>query len=166
MPKQSVCDFLRISKVTDINAREGELVWYNERKGYGFFRIGNTEVFLHRSTFDRFGLVRLLTGDKVTVSLTVNEHGEVIQDLLRVDSYINLAPPAASEPEDGELRAVVKFFNDIRGYGFVTAEDVFVHSRVLNDCGVHSLMQGQKLLIKVDDAGKGPQVQAVRLLNE
>jgi len=125
---------------------------------------------LHRSTLDRFGLVRLLTGDEVTVSLTVNEHGEVIQDLLRVDRPINPAPPAASEPEDGELRAVVKFFNDIRGYGFVTAEDiaedVFVHSRVLNDCGVHSLMQGQKLLIKVDDAGKGPQVQAVRLLNE
>jgi len=46
------------------------------------------------------------------------------------------------------------------------AEDVFVHSRVLNDCGVHSLMQGQKLLIKIDDAGKGPQVQAVRLLDE
>lgn len=156
--------------MTDINVSEGELVWYNERKGYGFVRIGDTEVFLHRSTLDRFGLVRLLTGDKVTVSLTVNERGEVIQDLLRVDRPINPAPPAASEPEDGELRAVVKFFNDIRGYGFVTAEDiaedVFVHSRVLNDCGVHSLMQGQKLLIKVDDAGKGPQVQAVRLLNE
>ena len=156
--------------MTDINVSEGELVWYNERKGYGFIRIGDTEVFLHRSTLDRFGLVRLLTGDEVTVSLTVNEHGEVIQDLLRVDRPINPAPPAASEPEAGELRAVVKFFNDIRGYGFVTAEDiaedVFVHSRVLNDCGVHSLMQGQKLLIKVDDAGKGPQVQAVRLLNE
>ncbi|MBL6673660.1 MAG: CspA family cold shock protein [Candidatus Puniceispirillum sp.] len=156
--------------MTDINVSEGELVWYNERKGYGFIRIGDTEVFLHRSTLDRFGLVRLLTGDEVTVSLTVNEHGEVIQDLLRVDRPINPAPPAASEPKDGELRAVVKFFNDIRGYGFVTAEDiaedVFVHSRVLNDCGVHSLMQGQKLLIKVDDAGKGPQVQAVRLLNE
>ena len=65
---------------------------------------------------------------------------------------------------------MVKFFNDIRGYGFVTvediAEDVFVHSRVLNDCGVHFLMPGQKLLLKVDDAGKRPQVQAVRLLNE
>lgn len=170
MPKHDVNDCLRILTVTDINVSEGELVWYNERKGYGFVRIGDTEVFLHRSTLDRFGLVRLLTGDKVTVSLTVNEHGEVIQDLLRVDRPINPAPPAASEPEDGELRAVVKFFNDIRGYGFVTAEDiaedVFVHSRVLNDCGVHSLMQGQKLLIKVDDAGKGPQVQAVRLLNE
>ena len=156
--------------MTDINVKERELVWYNERKGYGFVKIGDTEVFLHRSTVDRLGLARLLTGDKVTVSLTVNEHGKVIQDLLRVDRPINPAPPAASEPEDGELRAVVKFFNDIRGYGFVTAEDiaedVFVHSRVLNDCGVHSLMQGQKLLIKVDDAGKGPQVQAVRLLNE
>ena len=156
--------------VTDINVKDGELVWYNERKGYGFVKIDDTEVFLHRSTLDRFGLVRLLTGDKVTVSLTVNKHGEVIQDLLLVDRPVNPAPPAASEPADGEMRAVVKFFNDIRGYGFVTAEDiaedVFVHSRVLNDCGFHSLIQGQKLLIKVDDAGKGPQVQAVRLLNE
>ena len=156
--------------MTEINVKEGELVWYNERKGYGFVKINDTEVFLHRSTLDRFGLVRLLKGDRVTVSLTVNEHGEVIQDLLRVDRPVNPAPPAASEPADGEMRAVVKFFNDIRGYGFVTAEDiaedVFVHSRVLNDCGFHSLIQGQKLLIKVDDAGKGPQVQAVRLLNE
>ena len=156
--------------MTDINVKDGELVWYNERKGYGFVKIDDTEVFLHRSTLDRFGLVRLLKGDRVTVSLTVNEHGEVIQDLLRVDRPVNPAPPAASEPADGEMRAVVKFFNDIRGYGFVTAEDiaedVFVHSHVLNDCGSHSLIQGQKLLIKVDDAGKGPQVQAVRLLNE
>ena len=68
--------------------------------------------------------------------------------------------------KDGEL----VWYNERKGYGFVTAEDiaedVFVHSRVLNDCGFHSLIQGQKLLIKVDDAGKGPQVQAVRLLNE
>ena len=170
MPKQGVNDCLRIFTVTDINVSEGELVWYNERKGYGFVRIGDTEVFLHRSTLDRFGLVRLLTGDKVMVSLPVNEHGEVVQDLLSVDRPINPAPSAAAEPDNGELRAVVKFFNDIWGCRFVTAEDiaedVFVHSRVLNDCGVHSLMQGQKLLIKVDDAGKGPQVQAVRLLNE
>ena len=87
-----------------------------------------------------------------------------------MDRPVIPVPPAASKPADSEMRAVVKFFNDIRGYGFVTAEDiaedVFVHSRVLNDCGFHSLIQCQKLLIKVDDAGKGPQVQAVRLLNE
>ena len=46
------------------------------------------------------------------------------------------------------------------------AEDVFVYTRVLNNCGVHSLIEGQKLLIKIDDAGKGPKAQAFRLLNE
>ena len=125
---------------------------------------------MHRSTLNRFGLARWLEGDRVTVSLTVDEHGEVIQDLLRVDRLLNAVPPAASEPADGEMRAVVKSFNDIRCYGFVTAEDiaedVFVHSRVLNDCGFHSLIQGQKLLINADDAGKGPQVHAVWLRNE
>ena len=76
--------------MTEINVNEGELIWYNAREGYGFVKIDDTEVFLHRSTLDRFGLVCLLKGDRVTVSLTVNEHGE-------------------------EIRAVVKFFNDIRG---------------------------------------------------
>ena len=139
---------------SDLEVSEGQLVWYNERKGYGFVRIGDEEVFLHRSTLDRFGLVRLLNGDHVTVSLSTNEHGRVIKDLLSVRRAVIPEPPAASEPEEGEVRAVVKFFNDLRGYGFVTTdnaeEDVFVHSRVLNDCGFHSLVQGQKLLVKVD----------------
>ena len=80
------------------------------------------------------------------------------------------SPPAVAELGEDEVRAVVKFFNDLRGYGFVTAdeleEDVFVYSRVLNGCGFHSLMQGQKLLVKVDDSGRRPKVQAVRLLQE
>ena len=46
--------------MTEINVKEGELVWYNERKGYGFVKINDTEVFLHRSTLERFDLVRLL----------------------------------------------------------------------------------------------------------
>ena len=156
--------------MTDKEVKGGEVIWYNERKGYGFVKIDDTEVFLHRSTLDRFGLIRLLTGDQITVSLSTNEHGEVIQDLLTVNRPANPTPPGASQPDEDEMRAVVKFFNDIRGYGFVTAEDmsedVFVHSRVLNDCGFHSLVQGQKLLIRIDDSGRGPQVQAVRLLND
>ena len=156
--------------VGETEVSQGSLVWYNERKGYGFVRIGEEEVFLHRSTLDRFGLVRLLTGDQVTVSLSSNEHGRVIKDLLSVERPLNPAPPVATEPDEGEVRAVVKFFNDLRGYGFVTAddmdEDVFVHSRVLNDCGFHSLIQGQKLLVKVDNSTRGLQVNSVRLLAE
>ena len=154
----------------NVEVNKGKLVWYNERKGYWFVRIGDEEVFLHRSTLDRFGLVRLLTGDVVTVSLSTNEHGWVIRDLLSFERPLTPAPPAASEPEDGEVRAVLKFFNDLRRYGTVTAdnldEDVFVHSRVLNDCGFHSLMQGQKLLVRVDNSTHGLQLNSVRLLSE
>ena len=68
------------------------------------------------------------------------------------------------------MRAVVKFFNDLRGYGFVTTdsaeEDVFVHSRVLNDCGCHSLVQRQKLLVKFDSSSRGLQVNSVQLLSD
>ena len=124
--------------MTENEVKNDEVIWYNERKGYGFVKIESAEVFLHRSTIDRFGLIRLLTGDQVSVSLATNEHGQGIQDLLTIERSANPAPPTASEPDEGEMRAVVKFYNDIRGYGFVTAEDlnedVFVHSRVLNDC--------------------------------
>ena len=64
--------------MTDKEVKGGEVIWYNERKGYGFVKIDDTEVFLHRSALDRFGLIRLLTGDQITVSLSTNEHGEVI----------------------------------------------------------------------------------------
>ena len=52
--------------------KNGEVIWHNERKGYGFVKIDIAEVFLHRSTIDRFGLIRLLTGDQVSVSLATN----------------------------------------------------------------------------------------------
>ena len=70
------------------------------------------------------------------------------------------------EVREGELI----WLNDLRGYGFVTADDleeyVFAYSRVLNDCGFHLLTQDQKLQVSVDDSGRAPQVQAVRLLQE
>ena len=54
--------------MTENEAKNGEVIWYNERKGYGFVKIDSAEVFLHRSTLDRFGLIRLLTGDQVSGS--------------------------------------------------------------------------------------------------
>ena len=122
--------------MTESEPRIGEVIWYNERKGGGFVKIDNAEVFIHHSTLYRFGLIHQLTGGQVSVSLATN----------------------ASKPDEGETRAMVKSFNNIRGYGFVTAKDlnehVFDHSQVLNDCGFHSLMKEQKLLIQINDSGR------------
>ena len=101
--------------MTENEVKNGEAIWYKERKGYGFVKTDSAEVFLHRSTLDRFGLIRLLTGDQVSVFLATNEHGRVIQDFLNIERPANPAPSAASEPDEGEMRAVFKFFNDIRG---------------------------------------------------
>ena len=118
--------------VIESEVRIGEVIWYNERKGDGFVKIDNAEVFIRLSTLYRFGLIHQLTGDQVSVYLAINEHGQAIQDFLMIERPANPAPPTASEPDEGEMRAIVKSFNDIRGYGFVTAKDlnehIFVHS--------------------------------------
>jgi len=103
---------------TESEVQIGEVIWYDERKGGGVIKIANNKVFIHYSTSYRFGLTHQLTGDHVSVFLATNKHGQAIQDLLTIEQPANPATPPASEPDEGETRALVKSSNDIRGYGF------------------------------------------------
>ncbi len=54
----------------------------------------------------------------------------------------------------------VKWFNNQKGYGFITDEagkDVFVHYSGLNMEGFKTLEEGQKVEFDVTDGEKGPQ---------
>ena len=117
--------------MTESEVRIGEAIWCNERKGDSFVKIDNAEVFIHHSTLYRFGLIHQLTGGQISVSLATKKLGQAIQDLLTIERTANPAPPTASKPNEGEMRAMIKSFNDIRAYGFGTTqdlnEDVFVH---------------------------------------
>jgi cold shock protein len=63
---------------------------------------------------------------------------------------------------------VVKFFNTERGYGFIKpddgARDVFVHITAVEQAGMKSLNEGQRISFDVepDKKGKGP--KAVNLV--
>ena len=61
---------------------------------------------------------------------------------------------------------VVKWFNDAKGYGFVTPDgggkDVFVHHTAVQMEGFRSLAEGQKVEFEVTDGPKGPQASNVR----
>jgi len=63
---------------------------------------------------------------------------------------------------------VVKFFNTERGYGFIKpddgARDVFVHITAVEQAGLKSLNEGQRISFDVepDKKGKGP--KAVNLV--
>ena len=64
------------------------------------------------------------------------------------------------------MRGTVKWFNDQKGYGFITpeeGEDVFVHFSSISSTGYRSLTEGQAVEFEVTQGQKGPQAANVRL---
>ena len=62
----------------------------------------------------------------------------------------------------------VKWFNAVKGYGFLARDDggeVFVHQSALNGNGTHALDEGQRVEFIVAESQKGLQAQEVVLLD-
>jgi CspA family cold shock protein len=62
------------------------------------------------------------------------------------------------------LVGTVKWFNDAKGYGFITREgerDVFVHFRAIQGEGRRTLKEGQQVQFTIGEGQKGPQAENV-----
>jgi CspA family cold shock protein len=60
---------------------------------------------------------------------------------------------------------IVKWFDEKKGYGFITVEDgkdVFVHFSAIEGGGFRTLREGQSVTLEVTQGQKGPQAQNVR----
>ncbi len=65
------------------------------------------------------------------------------------------------------MKGTVKWFNNQKGYGFISDEDgndVFVHYSGLNMEGFKSLDEGQEVEYDVTEGAKGPQAVNVTKL--
>ena len=65
-------------------------------------------------------------------------------------------------------QGTVKWFNESKGYGFITAEegkDVFVHYSAIQGEGFKTLNEGQKVSFDVISGEKGPQAANVEKLS-
>lgn len=89
--------------------QQGEVVWYNDRRGYGFVSIGEDEIFIHRSALERFGLLYLHTGDKLTIEVGINNDGPAILEIRSVEREAPDSLPSDTSLRDNELRGIVKF---------------------------------------------------------
>ena len=61
-------------------------------------------------------------------------------------------------------QGTVKWFNDAKGYGFITREsgdDVFVHHSDINAQGFKSLAEGERVSFDVAQGPKGSQAKNV-----
>lgn len=64
-------------------------------------------------------------------------------------------------------KGTVKWFNNQKGYGFITAEDgkdVFVHFSGLNMEGFKTLEEGASVEFDITDSAKGPQAVNVEVV--
>jgi cold shock protein len=65
-------------------------------------------------------------------------------------------------------KGIVKWFNNVRGYGFITrqesSEDIFVHYRNIRAEGYRSLTEGQNVDFVLQKGDKGLQADDVVLL--
>lgn len=65
------------------------------------------------------------------------------------------------------MNGTVKWFNDSKGFGFITpadgGKDVFVHHSAIQGSGFKSLADGQAVTFEVQQGPKGPAAANVRV---
>ena len=58
------------------------------------------------------------------------------------------------------VTGTVKWFNDAKGFGFITPEsggkDVFVHHTAIKAQGFRSLAEGERVEFSIEEGAKGP----------
>jgi len=161
----------------------GTVKWFNAVKGFGFVSPsdGAADVFLHLSCLRDAGYDTAEEGASIVCEATRRPKGMQAVRVIQMDAapagQSVKRPPRPAFGGGGEraaplaiggfVDASVKWFNPIKGYGFLASnevsQDIFVHIEVLRRVGVAELQPGQAVRVRIGDGPKGPQVAEIEL---
>ena len=154
---------------TDVVEISGTIKWFDVSKGYGFIVpdiAGVPDILLHVTVMRRDGFHTALEGARVVCMVKKGERGLQCIQVKSIDLSTAVHPselPARTHivvtPESGLERAIVKWFNREKGFGFLTrgegTEDIFIHMETLRRFGLAELRPGQVVLVRYGRGEKG-----------
>src|SRR6478736_6453404 len=146
-----------------VGTGQGKVKFFNVQKGFGFIQRddGGEDIFVHISQVERAGLEGLAEGQELQFNL-VDRGGKVsAADLQVVGDVIPVAAKPAGPQRQltgDKATGTVKFFNSMKGFGFITRDDgqpdAFVHISAVERAGMPTLNEGDRFELEVDRRGK------------
>jgi cold shock protein len=146
----------------------GVIKWFDVAKGFGFIVPDNglPDVLLHVTCLRRGGFQTAYEGARIVCEALQRPKGMQAFRILSMDESTAIHPaqtPSRTHvtvvPNSGLERAQVKWFNRLRGFGFLTrgegTADIFVHMETLRRFGLTELRPGQTVLVRHGPGPKG-----------
>jgi CspA family cold shock protein len=161
---------------TDLVELTGVIKWFDVSKGFGFIVPDNgmPDILLHVTCLRRDGYQTAYEGARIVVEVSQRQKGLQAFRVVSMDESTALHPAQMPPPRthvtvtatSGLERAQVKWFNRLRGFGFLTrgegTEDIFVHMETLRRYGLAELRPGQTVLVRFGPGPKGLMAAEVR----